>query len=232
MHHRGRGPIVRPHPGPGGHQRFVIHRRDGKMMGGHHAINRHRNYKRIERGFIVPHLWWGPRFHVQNWGMYGFARPMHGRRWVRYYDDALLIDHAGRVHDGRWGMNWDEYEDRWAYDEQGVPYYDGESDYYPGEEDDAWVEGEEGAHAEHHRPPPPPCARVCPPPMPHPQGYGAYGYGYGWMPGGMVTITETTVHAAAPQVVTETVYVEKKVKTKPRRTYKRAKPRPQPGERG
>lgn len=234
MHHRGRGPIVRHHPGGGGHQRFVIHRRDGKMMrGGHHGINRHRNYKRIERGFAVPHFWWGPRFHVQNWGMYGFPQPMNGRRWVRYYDDALLIDHSGRVHDGRWGMNWDEYGDRWAYDDQDIPYYDGEGDYR-GEEDYGDVEGEEGAYAEHHGPPPAPCAQACPPPMP---GYGyahPHGYGYGWMHGGMVTITETTVHAAAPQVVTETVYVEERTKTKPRRSYKRAKPRPrpQPGERG
>jgi Ni/Co efflux regulator RcnB len=233
MHHRDRGAVVRHHPGPGGHQRFVIHRRDGKMMGGHHGINRHRNYKRIERGFIVPHFWWGPRFHVQNWGMYGFPQPMHGRRWVRYYDDALLIDHAGRVHDGRWGMNWDRYEDRWAHDEQGVPYYDGDSDYYPDDEDHAYADGEAGPYAEHHGPPPPPCARACHPPM---RGYGhayPHGYGaYGWMHGGMVTITETTVHAAAPQVVTETVYIEKKVKAKPRRSYKRAKPRPRPGERG
>jgi hypothetical protein len=134
-------------------------------------------------------------------------------------------------------MNWDEYGDRWAYDDQDIPYYDGEGDYYADDEERAYVEGEEGAYAEHHGPPPPPCAQACPPPMPgyghsYPHGYGAYGYGYGWMHGGMVTITETTVHAAAPQVVTETVYVEKKVKTKPRRTYKRAKPRPQPGERG
>ncbi len=225
MQHR-RGGGMQRHHGGGGNQRFVIHKRGGNQMmrGRHHGINRHHKYKRIDRGFSVPHSWWGPRFHVFNWNMYGFAPPMQGRRWIRYYDDALLIDDRGRVHDGRWGMNWDEYEDRWSYDEEGVPYYD----------------GEEGDYAEHGGPPPPPpppCAQACPPPMP---GYGhgytypayPYGYGYGWMHGGMVTITETTVHAAAPQVVTETVYIEKKVKTKPRRSYKRAKPRPQPGERG
>jgi rRNA processing protein Gar1 len=48
------------------------------------------------------------------------------------------------------------------------------------------------------------------------------------MPGGMITITETTVHPAR-EVVTETVYIEKKAK---RRSYKRPRPRPTPGERG
>ena len=227
----------------GGNRQVFMHRRGGGHMkrGGHHVIrrhhgiNRHHNYRRIDRGFIVPQFWWGPQFQIQNWSTYGFAQPMHDRRWVRYYDDALLIDRSGRVHDGRWGMNWDEYGDRWAYDDQGVPYYDGDDgEYYEGEEDYA----EEG-YGEHPDAPPPYCGQACPPPMPghgygyaYPQpGYG-YGYGHGWMHGGMVTITETTVHAAAPQTVTETVYIEKKVKSKPRRSYKRAKPRPQPGERG
>jgi Ni/Co efflux regulator RcnB len=228
--------MMQRHHMPRGQHRVVV-RRDGNhmMRGRHHGINRHRNYKRIDRGFTLPHIWWGPRFHVQNWGMYGFSQPMHGRRWVRYYDDALLIDHAGRVHDGRWGMNWDQYGDRWAHDDQGVPYYDEE--YEDG--DYASDEGEDRPYPGHHGSPPPPCAHACAPV--HGYGYGSgyghgyaypYGYGYGWMHGGMVTITETTVHAAAPQTVTETVYIEKRVKTKPRRSYKRAKPRPQPGERG
>ena len=241
--HRGGHQMMPRHHG---NRQVFMHRRGGDhvMRGGnymkrgghhvirrHHGMKRHHNFKRIQRGFIVPHFWWGPQFHVQNWSLYGFAQPMHDRRWIRYYDDALLIDREGRVHDGRWGMNWDEYGDRWAYDDRGIPYYDEDEGYEDYDRD-------ERGYAEHHVPPPPP-------PMPCPQacghhGYGSgyaypgygYGYGYGWMPGGMVTITETTVHAAAPQTVTETVYIEKKVKSTPRRSYKRAKPRPQPGERG
>jgi Ni/Co efflux regulator RcnB len=238
-----------------GANRHVVMRRGGAnhmvrrdhhaMRGGkhvfrrHHGINRHGGYKRIDRGFIVPPFWWGPQFHIQNWGSYGFAQPMHDRRWVRYYDDALLIDRSGRVHDGRWGMNWDQYDGQWAYDDQGVPY-DGDDEDYRDDEDYAW-DGEEGRYAEDDGPPPPPplppCYQDCPPPMPgyghgYSYAYPGYGYGGGWMHGGMVTITETTVHAAAPQTVTETVYVEKKVKTKPRRSYKKARPRPLPGERG
>jgi Ni/Co efflux regulator RcnB len=237
--HRGGHRMMQRHHG---NRQVFMHRRGGNhiMRGGnhiirrHHGINRHHNFKRIHRGFIVPHFWWGPQFHIQNWSLYGFAQPLPGRRWIRYYDDALLIDQYGRVHDGRWGMNWDEYEDRWAYDDQGIPYYDGDEEYEDYDRD-------ERGYAEHDGPPPPPPPMPCPQACAHPgygygyayPGYGyGYGYGYGWMPGGMVTITETTVHAAAPQTVTRKIYIEKPVKTKVRRSYKRAKPRPQPGERG
>lgn len=242
----GGNPMMRPHHG----SRQVLHQRGGRnhvvrrdhhVVGGgnhvirrHHGINRHGGYHRIDRGYIVPHFWWGPQFHIRNWGTYGFAQPMHDRRWVRYYDDALLIDRSGRVHDGRWGMDWDRYEDSWAYDDQGVPYYEDEDEPYAGDEDYEW----DGEYAGPPPPPPPPCDRACPPMPAYGHGYSyaypGYGYGGGWMHGGMVTITETTVHAAAPQTVTETetVYLEKKVKTKPRRSYKKVKPRPLPGERG
>lgn len=237
IHRRGGGQVMGGSQMMGGHQMKGSHRmRGGHQMwgghqmkgghgmkgGGHHGINRHHRYKRIDRGFFVPNFWWGPQFQIQNWGMYGFSQPVEDRRWVRYFDDALLIDRSGRVLDGRYGMNWDGYADQWAYDDEGIPYYEGD-DYA----EDEGYGYEDRVYVDRRGPPPPP-------PMPCPQacGYQGYGYGYGWMPGGMVTITETTVHAAAPQKVTETVYIERKVKAKPRRSYKRAKPRPQPGERG
>jgi Ni/Co efflux regulator RcnB len=225
---RGHGAGMQRHHGKQRH--FVKHGGGGKhmMRGRHHGgMGGHHKYQRINRGFHVPNFWWGPRFHIQNWNAYGFQQPMHGRRWVRYYDDALLIDDYGRVHDGRWGMNWDDYSDQWDLDENGVPYYD---DGYAQDEDYDW-ESEEDGYAGHRVPPPPPmpCPRACG----HPgYGHGGYGGGYMWIPGGMITVTETTVHAAAPQTVTETVYIKEKVKTKPRRSYKRTKLRPRPGERG
>lgn len=197
--------------------------------GGHHGWKRHHNWSRIDRGFIVPHFWWAPQFQVFNWQSYGFAQPGYGNRWIRYYDDALLIDQYGRVIDRREGMNWDEYGDSWDYDDQGIPYYRGDRDDYYGE--DEWAEGDIGPGGPPPVPPPPPCAQACPHSgygYSHP--YGAYGYGYGWMHGGMVTITETTVHAAAPEVITETVYVKDRARKK-RRVIK-SKPRARPGERG
>ena len=233
-------PTARPHHGP---VRFGMRRTPGgnqhfeRRIIRHHGINAFPGYRRFDRGFILPQSWWGPQYHIGNWGMYGLPQPMHGGRWVRYYDDALLIDGNGRVHDGRWGMKWDEWDREWAYDDRGVPVYVGNGDFHPGAEDYAVVEGQGGAYANgygHHG-------------YGHQgYGYGAYGqqgYGYAY-PGcacgygsGMV-VTETTV-TTAPTVVAETVYEDVVVEThryraKPRPRVK-ARPRPAPvlpGERG
>lgn len=165
------------------------------MRGGHHVINQFPHYRRVDRGFVLPQFWWGPAFHIGNWGAYGLPQPMHGSRWVRYYDDALLIDGYGRVHDGRWGMKWDEYADEWGYDERGIPIYVGNGDFHPDEEDYAWVEGQDG-YAEGA------------------YGHAGYGYGYG------AVVTETTV-TTSPTVITETHYVDE-VTTSSRRPHRAA----------
>jgi Ni/Co efflux regulator RcnB len=177
--------------GPAGAQRDVIVRRDGnRMMRRQHGINGYPHYRRIDRGHMVPQHWWGPRFRVMNWGMYGLPQPMHGGRWVRYYDDALLVDGYGHVHDGRWGMRWDEHQDHWGYDDRGIPIYVGNGDYYPDDRDYDWAE-ERRPHGPYGY-------------GQHQQAYGypAYGYGYG----GMV-VTETTV-TTSPTVIQKTVYEE------------------------
>ena len=221
--------------------------------GGHRFV-------RIHRGGTIPHFWFGPQFHIQNWGMYGFPQPFDGGRWVRYYDDAYLIDRDGRVRDGRYGMDWDRYGERWDHDENGVPYYVGDGDYEPGDWDYEWAEryergdrgrddyargghdgrdggrrvkvrhGGTGGYGPHG------------PPMPPPgygyggyggYGYGAYGYGWGWGP---VIITETTV-TTAPVVETRTYYetVTERVRVRPKARRCRCAappPRPRAGERG
>ena len=223
--HHGPGHVQMHRPGGTGHhvRRHFVRR--------HHGINAYPHYRRIDRGFALPHMWWGPQFHVSNWGMYGLPQPMHGRRWVRYYDDALLIDGHGRVMDGRWGMKWDEWEDQWGYGEGGIPVYVGNGDFHPGAEDYAWVEGQSGAYAHGYDQ--------------HGQGYSQYGHGYpnagyGYPYAAGMVITETTV-TTAPTVVAETVYVEEEVRTVRRHRAKRARkarcncPSPAPvlpGERG
>jgi Ni/Co efflux regulator RcnB len=192
----GQTPIVHGrHPGM---QRDVTVRRAGdRLMRRHHEINRYPHYRRIDRGLTVPQYWWGPRFNVMNWGRYGLPQPMHGGRWVRYYDDALLVDSYGRVHDGRWGMRWDEYEDQWDYDHRGIPVYVGDGDFYPGDEDYAWVEEQQGPG--------------------RPMGYGHHqqGYGYPAHPGYGMVVTETTV-TTSPTIITETFY-EDVVQSAPRK---------------
>jgi hypothetical protein len=173
----------------------------------HHGINRYPDYRRIDRGLMVPQYWWSPRFHVMNWGRYGLPQPMHGGRWVRYYDDALLVDDYGRVHDGRWGMRWDEYEDQWGYDDRGIPLYVGDGEYRPDGRDYRWVEEHQGRGSAH--------------------GYGhqRQGYGYPQHPGhpgyagyGGMVVTETTV-TTSPTVIEKTVY-EEVVHSAPRRSYR------------
>lgn len=254
-------PVVKHHGPVRAHGAFdrtiVRHHRGGhSAWRGHRGLKNYSHYRRIDRGFGLPQAWWGPRYQIHNWSMYGLPAPIHGGRWVRYYDDALMVDGYGRVHDGRWGMAWDDWQDQWAYDDRGVPAYVGEGDFYPGDEDYAWVEGERGRYAEgydhggsyahgHGYGHAAPCAQGCPvPPPPYPYGHGygwghGYGYGAGWGYGAAMVVTETTV-TTSPTIVTETWIEEevvherrakkaRKYKAKPR--YRAPKPRPY-GERG
>jgi hypothetical protein len=65
-----------------------------------------------------------PRFFVGDWYSYGFAAPGYGQHWMRYYDDALLIDDRGYVYDMVPGVNWgddrfDDDDDDGIYDDDG-----------------------------------------------------------------------------------------------------------------
>lgn len=177
---------------------------------------------RVDRGFIMPPYWMEPQFDVRDWDDYGFAAPTPDERWIRYYDQALLVDRYGRVIDVRHDVDWEEHREAWAHDPRGVPVYVGDGDFYPDAEDYAYVEGygeeayaDEGYYEDEYD---------------HAYGgtgyppYG-YGYGYGW---GGVTITETTVTThgccAEPQVV---------VKEYPARKVRHHKRKPAPrGEKG
>ncbi|HEY5721759.1 MAG TPA: RcnB family protein [Allosphingosinicella sp.] len=235
----------------------------GNWQGGggtwHGGGGRHHRFTRINRGGTIPGFWFGPQFHIMNWGMYGFSQPRDDERWVRYYDDAYLIGRDGRVRDGRHDMDWDRYGERWADDENGVPYYVGNGDFEPGDYDYEWAERYEREHGRDDY------ARRghgrgdrgggdvrvhvgggghggygYNPPMPAPgygygggYGYGAYGYGWGWGP---VLVTETIV-TTAPVVETHTYYetVTERVRVKPKARgcrCARPAPRPRAGERG
>jgi hypothetical protein len=206
------------------------------MMGNMPHPGRHVQFRRIGRGGFVPPFWFGPRFHVRNYGLYGFPRPFQGGRWVRYYDDALLIDRNGRVHDSRDGYDWDRYGERWSYGDRGIPEYVGDGDYEPEDRDYEWAEDyERGGRGEHHarrHDGPPldcdnPCTRVyhgAPPPLP-PHGY----FGYG-----PVVVTETiTTTAPVYEEVTTYEHVRKPARVKPRHRGKVIRPAPHhPGEKG
>jgi len=66
--------------------------------------------RRPWRGYVVPGGFMGPRYYIQNWGGYGLSDPGRDRRWQRYYDDAVLVDAGGVVHDSVGGIDWDRYD--------------------------------------------------------------------------------------------------------------------------
>lgn len=63
-------------------------------------------YKRPEPGATLPQIWLNPDYTVKDWRGWGFAAPAQGTRWVRYYDDAVLIDDAAKVKDVRYAVDW------------------------------------------------------------------------------------------------------------------------------
>ncbi len=207
---------------------------------------------RLQPGFVVPPFWFGPQFHVNNWQMYGFAPPPPRHRWVRYYDDAYLIDHDGRIRDTRHGMDWDRYGERWDM-EDGIPHYEGRGDFRPGPEDYAWVERHRGDHGDdedyadyggpddgpdygpghggYGPPGPPPGCHPGPQPC---GGYAPAGYGYGYGVLAYPIVIETTVVSGGCNCVEEVV--EEVVEVRQQRARHRPRPRrpapPPPGERG
>ena len=193
-------------------------------------------HSRLRRGGNIHFFWFAPQFHVSNWGAYGFYAPGEDQRWVRYYDDAYLIDSHGRVMDERYGVNWNRYGEEWE-EHDGVPGYRGA--WRESSDEDEYAEdygseeyGEErgdmrGGHGEMrerhvemrghggHGP-------MMPPPGygPHPGGHGGstthvYGGGYGY---GMYAypIVIETVTTTGGGMYTEEV-VEEYVETRHRR---------------
>ena len=208
--------VHHPMPGPG--------HMPGHMPGMH----------RIGRGGMIPPFFMGPQFIVNDWRTFGFPAPMPGGHWVRYYDDALLVDGDGRVIDGRYGWDWDRRGDRDGYEDDERGHHG----------DDEWAD--DGPDMRHHGdrdmrhhgdrdrvvkvyrhagPAGGDCRRRCgmvrhvppPPPPNYGYGYGYGGYGYGCGCGG-VTITETTT-TTAPVVETRTYYETVVERPAPRRHY-------------
>ena len=63
-------------------------------------------YQRPFFGFALPSYWSAPSFYVTNYSNFGLSRPQSGYNWSRYYDDAVLRDSRGQVHDYRENIDW------------------------------------------------------------------------------------------------------------------------------
>ena len=216
------GALAQAGPRPGGMYGGTMMRHTPPMPG---PVFRH-----MRRGLIVPQFWWGPQFQVNNWQLYGFADPGPDGRWIRYYDDAYLIDRDGRIRDSREGLDWDRYGEQWEMAD-GIPAYRGSRAYRPGREDEEWAEAHEGhmRHGEmgemremHMR-------REGPPMGPPPMGpaYGGsytqvYGGGGGYGNYAYPIVIETTTTTGGGQAYSEEVVEEYRTV---RRAHHRARPR-------
>jgi len=106
-------PVVHPVPGPapvaypGGRWGSKV---GGRWWGGANAPGGWGAYRRPVRGYVLPGYWYAPRFFINDWQGYGFRAPATGYTWVRYYDDAVLVDGRGAVYDTIGGVDWDRYD--------------------------------------------------------------------------------------------------------------------------
>jgi Ni/Co efflux regulator RcnB len=225
---RGGGMVGMPGHGPNRPNVQVRRHGGGQMHGG-----RNFRYQRMNRGFVINPFWFGSQFHVNNWQMYGFANPGADQRWVRYYDDAYLIDRGGRVVDTRYGMDWDRYGEDWDMDD-GIPSYRGRGDHARGDDHDederhdgrGEHHGERGGHGEHHM--------MMQGGPGHGAAYGGY-YGYGAYAYPIVIETITTTGGGySEEIVEEYVQVRHRARrarprcvcAAPRPVVRRPAPRP------
>ena len=124
--------------------------------------------------------------------------PPAGYYWTRYYNDALLVDRYGVVYDGAYDIDWDRYDDGYAYDDS---YGYGEPSPPPayGAGYPAPGSGQSGSYdyrSERY-------AEVPPPPVPNLTYRGGYAGTYFTAPG----TTTTIVVPGATTTTTTTEYI-------------------------
>lgn len=79
---------------------------NGRWSAGWQAPGGWNSYRRLHRGHMLPSYWMGTGFRVPDYLSFGLAAPPQGYHWVRYYDDAVLVDSRGLVWDSRDAINW------------------------------------------------------------------------------------------------------------------------------
>ena len=78
----------------------------GQWYGGVQAPGGWGAYRRLGRGQRMPNYWMQGSFGIPDYLSFGLAAPPRGYRWIRYYDDAVLIDDRGDVWDSVGGIAW------------------------------------------------------------------------------------------------------------------------------
>ncbi len=123
MHRKKRGHVNKGHANRGHYNRGGHRYNDGHKVRMGRVKNRH-GYQRPHRGFQLPRTYIQPSFFIGSFGRYGLSQPSYGYGWSRYYDDAVLTDRRGVVHDTRYNVDWDRYNQ--GYNDG---YHDGQATY-------------------------------------------------------------------------------------------------------
>ena len=235
-------------PHPGGHVRQVAPNRwggkiHGRWHGGFEAPGGWSAYRRLGRGHRLPNYWMGQGFRIPDYLAFGLAAPPPGYFWVRYYDDAVLVDGMGEVWDSVGGVAWTggDYSE-----EVGAPYV---QPIVPVDPD---VYYDSAPYPQEYAPPPPvamapppprvvvappPVIAAPPPPPPavqvrtYPPATYGYGYGYDYAASSYQAgayyygAPTTTVVVTTAPVVTTTTVVEEVIEDVVTTSYVRAKPK-------
>lgn len=76
-------------------------------LGRYYAPYRDYRYRRLNIGFSIGSLFYGNRYTINDPWQYRLPPARYPYRWVRYYNDALLVDtRRGRVVDVIYGVFW------------------------------------------------------------------------------------------------------------------------------
>lgn len=82
-------------------ERAAWHDNDHRRWERNNRYGDRRGYYRYRSGVELPRYYWNDRF---TWREGRYAYPGRGLRWVRYYDDLLLVNRAGRIVDVRYDV--------------------------------------------------------------------------------------------------------------------------------
>jgi len=88
-------------------QRYRQYNRNAFHVGRYYAPYRDYSYRRLGIGFSLDPLFFGQDYWIGNPGYYRLPDVYGPYRWVRYYDDALLVDiYSGEVVDVIYDFFW------------------------------------------------------------------------------------------------------------------------------
>ena len=168
--------------------------------------------KPVRPGQKLKGRWRDPSLTVSDWQAWGLGAPGQGMRWIRYYDDAVLVDADDRVVTARGGIPWD------APRQGGYGYHAGYGDDHGGMGGPGWHHPPIAPGRTTYRAGPDTVVTtqvIAPPPIVYgggyAPGYGA-GYGYGYAGAGTTVIVTPGVVTTTTTTTTERVWHKVRVR--------------------